>query len=169
MAWQTPTPADVLDEFTPGEAATINSLLGGSAIVTAKLGAILTRTVAEIRGYIRSGTYAVDPDSTATVPASMMTDAIAITRWRFLIGAPQLKQLQTEERKDAMLSSVQKLIATAAQQFTPDDPESTTASPAGMWNSENKIIMRTHPVTKPSAQWGPQTNSYANPDAPQDA
>ena len=37
---------------------------------------------------------------------------------------------------------------------------------AGMWNSENKLIMRTHPVIKPGPQ---RADDYANPDAPQDA
>jgi hypothetical protein len=38
----------------------------------------------------------------------------------------------------------------------------------GHWNSEPKLIMRTHPVPPPSAQFPPGT-AYANPDAPADA
>ena len=169
MAWETPTPDDVLSEFTPAEVATINGLMQGGLSITDRLQQILSRTVSEIRGYIKSGAYAVDPASHNTVPASMMVDAVALTRWRFLISVPQLKQLQTEERKNAALESKLKLQAVAAQNFTPDDPVTSTVVTSGMWNSENKIIMRTHPVTKPATQWTPQTDSYANPDAPQDA
>lgn len=171
MAWYTPTEDDVLSEFTPAEVATINNLLGGGSIVTTKLGAILRRTIAEIRGYIRSGAYEVDQASSTTIPVSMITDAIAITRWRFLIAAPQLKQLQTEERKDSMLSSLQKLLAVAAQDYTPDSPIPETLFKSGSWNSEIKIIMRTHPVPPPSTQFQTQPGipPYANPNAPPDA
>jgi hypothetical protein len=53
------------------------------------------------------------------------------------------------------------------QQFNVEPPIPPASNlQAGCWNSENKLIMRTHPVVKP----GPQgTNAYANPDAPDDA
>lgn len=168
--WITPTADDVLSEFTPAEVATINNLMGGGVVVTNRLGLILGRTVAEIRDYIASGRYDLDP-APSTLPPSMLEDAIAITRWRFLVSVPQLKQLQTEERRDAMLRSIVKLKEVADQKFVPESPVDTTVNTAGMWNSENKLIMRTHPVTPPSTQFQTQPTQppYANPIAPKDS
>lgn len=169
--WEAPTADDVQSEFTPTEVATINNLLSGSINIETRLNMVLRRTVLEIRGYIRSGDYPLDLTSTATVPQSMLTDAVALTRWRFLISAPQLKQLQTEERRQSFEDSVAKLKAIAAQNYTPDAPTAVDIIQGGMWNSECKLIMRTHPVTPPSTQFQPQPGipAYANPNAPPDA
>lgn len=169
--WVTPISSDVLSEFTTAEVATINNLLGGGSLITSRLDQILIRTVAEIRDYIRSGRYDVDI-SENTVPLSLVTDAIAISRWRFLLSVPLLKQLQTEDRKDAMTRGMDKLKAIGRQEFVPESPVESLVASAGMWNSENKLIMRTHPVTPPSTQFqqGLQNQQpYANPQAPSDA
>lgn len=169
--WVSVTVDDVLSEFTPSELATITAMMGGQPLDnTSKLAQVLARTISEIRGYISSGDYPLDPDSETTLPPSLVVDAISISRWRFLISVPQLKQLQTQERYQSNLDSIKKLQSISQQQYNVERPTASTTSRFGMWNSENKIIMRTHPTPAPSTQFQIQQNqpAYANPDAPAD-
>jgi hypothetical protein len=169
MPWETLTTDDVLSEFTPNEAATLRNLQGagsGSGPPFTNIDIIVARSIDEIRGYIQGGNYAVDETDDSTIPRSLFADGIAIARWRVLISAPQLRQLQTEERSKAFDAAIAKLNLIAAQKFAVEPPIPHTGIQTGLWNSENKLIMRTHPVIRP----GPQgTDDYANPDAPQDA
>jgi hypothetical protein len=170
MAWQIPKATDVMNEFTPSERDTITKICGNDPDVNAnvQLTNILAFVVDEIRDYIRSGGYQVDPDSEDTIPKGLFNDAISIARWRFLVSAPQFKQLQTDERKQLYTDAVAKLDKIAATNYVPDPVDDTVVNRAGMWNSENKLIMRTHPVPSPGTQFTPQQGAYANPDAPQD-
>lgn len=155
MSWQIPTADDVLSEFTPTENAAISTLMGsGSLDSTAKLSAVLTRVIAEVRAYIMSGDYALDDDP-LTIPLGLFNDAIAIARWRFLVSVPALKQLQTDERKDAYKDALTKLALIAKGEFAVEPPVPPTTPLNGNWNSEQKLIMRTHA-------------DYANADAPAD-
>ena len=163
--WTTPSAADVMSEFTPQEAATIKGIQGAS-----NLPGILARVVAEIRDYIRSGGYALDTTDETTIPLGLHNDAITLARWRLLISLPQLKTLQSEGRKEATDRAEQKLLLIADQKFSVEPPDSATAGTAkiGSWNSENKIIMRTHPVPRPAAQFDTQPGQYSNPDGQED-
>jgi hypothetical protein len=164
MAWSAPLLADVLSEFNPTEQAAFQSLQGGVNNITA----ILARVVAEIRDYIRSGGYDLDEDTT-TIPLGLYNDAIDLTRWRLLTSAPKLKALQTEERQQACEQAEKKLALIAQQKYAPEPPTAGVEDRGGAWNSENKLIMRTHPVPPPSRQFGPPwPGQYANPDAPAD-
>jgi hypothetical protein len=50
-----------------------------------------------------------------------------------------------------------------------DNPDATQPNPnKGNWNSENKIVMRTHPVPRAGAQFTPPANTYANPEGGSD-
>lgn len=169
MSWIAPTADDVLGEFTPDELASITSLLGGEPLDnTTLLANILSRTVAEIRDYIRSGDYAVSTDPTL-IPEGLINDAISISRWRFLVSVPAFRQLQTEERKKLYDDSVAKLGMIATAKFSVEPPEAETNPPGTVnWNSENKLLMRTHPVPRPGIQFTPPANTYANPDGPDD-
>jgi phage gp36-like protein len=154
MSWETPTADDVLSEFTPTELATITTLMGGAPLNnTGKLSTIVTRTIAEIRGYIRSGDFDLDPDA-SKIPLELFTAAIAIARWRLLISAPQLKQLQTDDRKDAYKEAIKKLEQ-IAEGILEVEPIGEPGTHTGKWNTEQKIVMRTH-------------NAYANASAPED-
>ena len=168
MNWIALTTDDVLSEFTPNEAASIRNMQGsGSGPGYVNIDVITARTIDEVRGFILAGDYAIDETADDTLPKGLFADAIAIARWRTLIAAPQLRQLQTEERKKAFDDALAKLNKIADQQFNVEPPIPPTSDlTAGCWNSENKLIMRTHPVVRP----GPQgTDAYANPDAPDDA
>lgn len=175
MSWQIFTTEDAISQFTQAEAAAIRSLQGsgsgwgsGSGTQYANADIIVAKVIDEVRGYIISGGYAVDLLDDRTLPIGLFDDAIAIARWRLLISTPSFRQLQTEERKLAFDKAIEKLIAISQQQFVVEPPIPETNPRTGQWNSENKLIMRTHPVPRPGAQFPPTPNMYANPDAPED-
>jgi len=169
--WEVLTSEDVLSEFTVAEAGAIRSLQGsgsGSGLPFGNIDAITIRVIDEVRGYVIAGGYTVDDDP-RTVPISLFNDAIAIARWRLLIATPSFKQLQTDERKEAFDLALKKLLLIAQQQFAVEPPTPDANPRGGNWNSENKLVMRTHPVPRPGSQFTPQENTYANPDAPADS
>src|SRR5258708_39661441 len=49
------------------------------------------------------------------------------------------------------------------KKFVVEPPIAEINPRTGNWNSENKILMRTHPVPRPATQFTPQINTYANP------
>ena len=173
MTWEVLTTEDVLNQFTVAEASAIRSTMGsgsGSGLPFVNIDDKVIRVVDEVRGYISAGGYALDETSDPrTIPLSLFEDAIAIVRWRLLITLPAFKQLQTEERKQAFEAAIVKLLLIAQQKFALDPPTPSTLSSTGLWNSENKILMRSHPIPRPGTQFQPQTNTYANPNAPLDS
>lgn len=177
MSWEIFTTEDAISQFTQAEAAAIRLLQGsgsgwgsGSGDPYANADIIVAKVIDEVRGYIIAGGYDVDETDDRTLPIGLFNDAIAIARWRLLIATPSFRQLQTEDRRIAFDDALKKLLLIAAQQFAPEPP--ITPNPpvprGGNWNSENKLIMRTHPIPRPGVQWTPQENAYANPDAPAD-
>ncbi len=170
MSWQILTTEDVLSEFTPNEASAIRNLQGGSGSGApyTNIDVIVANVIDEVRGFIIAGGYAVDLVFDNTIPTGLFEDGIAISRWRILISAPSLKQLQTEERRFAFDKAEAKLLLIAEQKFFVEPPLPPTNPRDGSWNSENKILMRTHPVPRPATQFTPQINTYANPDGPAD-
>ena len=171
MSWEVFTTEDVLNQFTVAEASAIRSLQGsgsGSGRPFLNLDEKVAHIIDEVRGYIIAGSYDVDPILDNTLPAGLFEDAIAIARWRLLIAAPAFKQLQTDERKEAFELALKKLALIAEQKFSVEPPTPDANPRSGNWNAENKLIMRTHPVPTPGTQFTPQTNTYANPDAPAD-
>lgn len=141
MSWTALTAEHVLEEFTPQEQATLKLIQNSQD----NLPAIVARSMAEVRGAIESGGYPLG--ATGTIPDSLHSDAIAIARWRFLIAMPQLKALQTAERKAAYDDARNKLAdiakgKTGVEDPTEPDPGDPPAS--GCFGSETKINMRTH-------------------------
>lgn len=160
--WTAPATTDVLSEFTPQEAASIRGVQSAD-----NLAAILARAVAAVRLAIESGGYALDADATK-IPPGLHSECIAIARWRLLISLPQLKAMQTEERKKAFEDAEARLALIAAQGFNPGSPGAASVPATGSWGSENKLQMRTHPVPRPGVQITPGGSDYANPDEPAD-
>jgi len=171
MAWEILTTEDVLSEFTLAEAAAIRTLQGsgsGSGLPFANIDLIVAHSIDEVRGFITAGGYTVDPIVDNSIPVGLFADAIAIARWRLLIATPSFRQLQTEERRLAFEEAIKKMLLIAAQKFSVEPPVPDLNPRTGNWNSENKLIMRTHPVPTPGTQFTPQIDTYANPDAPAD-
>lgn len=162
MTWIAPNAADVLSELTPAEGLKYQNLLGGAS-PGEKITPILDRVVAEIRGYIISGSFAVDAD-TSLIPPSLVSDAVAIARWRYLTSVPDLQAVQSDARKAAFDAAMAKLMMIAKGELyvePPVDPPPGSTQ-FGSWNSENKLIMRTHPVPSPTSQVGQTDTGYAN-------
>jgi hypothetical protein len=152
MSWSAPTAADVLSELTPAEATKFQNVLGGAS-TTEKVEPILDRAVAEIRGAIIAGGYAVDDDE-SLIPKSLLSDSIAIARWRLITSLPDVTAVESDARRYAFERSLEKLDKIAAQEWSvepPTEPPPGATSVDGNWNSEVKLTMRTNPGT------------YANP------
>ncbi len=165
MSWAVLTTEDVLIEFTVQEASSLRNLQGsgsGSGAPFYNIDAIVVNVIDEVRSYITAGGYSVDPIFDNTIPTGLFNDAIAIARWRVLIAVPMLKQLQTEERRLAYEAALKKLLLIAEQKFVPESPTVDTINRGGNWNSENKLIMRTHPIPPPESQFPPTANEWAN-------
>src|SRR6266403_1482150 len=170
MAWEILTTEDVLSEFTVSEAAALRQLQGsgsGSGLPFANIDLIVAHAVDEVRGFIDSGGYTLDVCDN-TIPIGLFSDAIALARWRVLIAVPSFRQLQTPERKAAFDEAIKKLMLIATREFSVEPPVPDANPRTGNWNSENKLIMRTHPIPRPATQFTPQINTYANPDGPAD-
>ncbi len=153
---------EVLQEFNPKE----QELIAGIQNAADNLTPILGRAVDRALGAVRAGGYALGPDG--TVPDQLKDSIIAIARWRWLISLPQVTDsLQNPNRKAAYDEAIKRLEDIANQKENiepPDDPSGV--APGGNWNSENKLIGRTHPVVPPSTQFQQTdgTRPYANPD-----
>ena len=171
MPWHTVTVDDVMTEFTPQEQAALQAIQGAAD----QLPIILQRVVSVVRGRIRAGGYALGAEG--TTPDELDGDVVALARWRWLSAFPQLQRLQTTSRQQAHDAALAHLDRITRQQLAVPPPGETPRPPAplfsnpksGQWNSENKLIERTHPVPEPSTQFQQTTGRpYANPNAPPD-
>jgi hypothetical protein len=165
MAWITVTVNEVFEELAPLEAAALKAIAPGDRFVT-----ILGRAVNAARGACRAGGYKLGPDG--TVPDQLESDVVAIARWRCLIAYPQLAKLQTKERQEAYTAAMERLDKVSVQKIKIEPPDEARgeherhAPAAGNWNSENKLIPRTHPVPPPGMQFEATPENqppYANP------
>lgn len=164
MAWTTLTDLEVIEEFNPQELTALNTIKGRN-----DLGAIVERVVSRVRAAVMSGNYPIGEPG--TIPEGLKDGAIAMARWKFLISVPKNDALQTKDRRDANDKFEELLDKIAAMDFAPEEPVPSGQGRGGNWNSENKLIMRTHPTPKPSTQSQSTTQSsppYANPNAPAD-
>ena len=161
MSWHQVTTDMVLQEFTPAEQATLKNIQAAQD----NLQPILDRTVAAVRGAIRAGGYDLGADG--QTPDQLDGEVIAITRWRYLVAIPQAKSMQTDARKAAHDSAVARIDKVANQEVNIETPTAGVNPASGNWNSENKLLMRTHPTPTAVSQ-GQQTDQnnpqYANPD-----
>jgi len=165
MSWKPFTTDDVKAQFTSDEIAAIALQQGTGSGPISNIEGVTAAVVAEVRDYIRSGGFDLDEDE-ATIPSGLFNDAIAICRWRLLISLPKTPTLETDVRERAFNAAMAKLVRISNQDFAVEPPNPDTIARAGLWNSENKIVMRTHPVTR--MLWPAGITPYANPDAPPD-
>jgi hypothetical protein len=156
MSWRTLTAEDVLEELAPQEAAMMRNIAGNKAA------SIVSRAIGEMRGAIAGGGYGLGDEG--SVPDGLRSDTIAVARWRWLVAFPVLAKMQTKERQSAYNDARQRMELISQQKFAPEPPTPGTHVGGGSWNSENKLVMRTHPVPRPSAQRS-TTDGYANADS----
>ena len=135
---------------------------GGTDPVAYAIGASVSR----VR---RAVAAANDLDSDATkVPRSL--EALAV-RFALYALCERIGLALTEDQRKARDLDADDLTRLADRKIrveAPDDID-TNAAPQnrGAWNSESKIIMRSHPVPRPAQQLPPD-DDYANPDGPTD-
>lgn len=124
-------------------------------------------SVARVRLAV-SAANVLDTDTTK-VPKSLKGMVVLMALFALMqrIGLA-LSEDQRAARKEGN-DDLKLLAARKVRVELADDPDTATTPPnPGEWNSENKIVMRTHPVPRPGNQFTPQTNTYANPDAAAD-
>jgi hypothetical protein len=128
----------------------------------------IAQSVARVRRAVASGNPVdADPDK---VPMSLkaLTARMAMYALMERLFFP-LSDDQRDSRKndnsDLLRIADRKVLVEA-----PDDPMETSPVPQnlGSWNSENKLVMRTHPVPRPGVQRPGDAGRYANPTAPED-
>lgn len=122
--WATLSVAQFLTEggLTADERTKLDSAAGGDAGLTE----ILAAAVTEWRGIIEAAGY--DIAATAdTVPPSCRRHIIAQVRWQVLIKYPALRQLQTEERKEAKDEAKDKLKSIEDGEASIESPETPSA------------------------------------------
>jgi hypothetical protein len=124
MSWKPLTDLQVLEEFTPAEKNVLQNIQSQEA-----LPGILQRTIDAARGSISAGGNPLGQEG--TIPDQVAMHVIAIARWRWLVSAPELKRLQTPERKalhDEGNAMLDKIANGKPKTEIPTDPV-TTASP----------------------------------------
>lgn len=165
MNWTTITADDLKASglgFVIDKAQTAST--GGVDPVTEEI----ANAIARVRRAVAGGNP-LDAD-TAKVPGSLkgLTARMAIfalmERLRLPLSADQ-RDTRKADQSDLLRIADRKVLLEA-----PDDPMETSPVPQniGTWNSENKIIPRTHPLPRPGQQRPVVPGKYANPDAPED-
>ena len=92
--WSTLTAAEVLEEFTSQEKESFDAVKGDDT-----LAAVVARVIDQVRDSYRSGGRPLGDEG--TIPDGVKLRAISMARWKFLIALPEMKQLQTENRRRA--------------------------------------------------------------------
>lgn len=141
MSWSTITVADFLAEgFNSDERTKLQSAAGGDD----GLQDILDAAIAEWRGVIQAAGYAIDETSSTTIPPSCRRHIIAQVRWQVLIKFPALRQLQTEERKDAAEKADDKLGKIEDAEASIESPETpaTDVTPGPNFGTRDRYYTR---------------------------
>ena len=82
-----------------------------------------------------------------------------------------LKSMATPQRKELADKAEAALEKMASRTFGAIEPPAAPTGNLGNWNSENRLVMRTHPIPPMQTQVStapPNTPPYANPAAPGD-
>jgi hypothetical protein len=145
--------------LTPQEKAAFAAIQSSSEVGAE----VLENVIGEFRDAVKATGGTVGAPN--TVPNLVRVHVINRTRWLWLCEFPALKSIQTEGRKELNEAAEKMLRSIMAGEVRVPGPTESDNS-GGSWNSENKIVMRTHPVPTPSEQG---SSTYANPDAPADS
>ncbi len=139
MSWIAITDAEVLDEITPAENATLRNIQGA----VDKLPRILQRVIAKFRGAIQAGGQTLG--DAGTLPDSIVDDVVAYARWRFLNSIGAAKSMQTEERKAAYEEAISVLEQLRKGELTveSDDEDDDAPGRGGSSGGQTNIPMRT--------------------------
>jgi len=115
MSWRPISLTDLFSEMTDNEVALLKNIQ--STPDSDKLTGLLEKVVRAARGAIQAGGNSVDLDETL-LPDQVISDVIAIARWKWLTSFPVLKAFQTDARKTAA-DDAQKRLDTMANTGRP--------------------------------------------------
>lgn len=125
--------------------------------------------VARVRRAVSAGN---DLDTDATkIPTSLESVAVRLALYGLMERIGLSMSEDQRKTRDMDASDLNRLTDQKIRVELPDTVDLTLAPQnRGNWNSENRLIMRTHPVPVPSSQCGQSSSSsdYANPDGPTD-
>ena len=128
----------------------------------------IANAVARVRRAVASGNpLDADPDK---VPKSLKGLTVRMALYALM---ERIRMPLSEDQRDTRKSDNSDLLRIADRKVlveAPDDLLENNPVPQnlGSWNSENKIIPRTHPLPRPGLQRPASAGKYANPDAPED-
>lgn len=163
MPWITVTDEDVLPKVSK-ERIQIAAVKGRDD---------LSDTVQEITETFRAAIAArgFELGADGTIPSGLAHHVQAMALWHFLTqGVPANDKVQTDARKQADDEARKVIDAIYAGQVAIEAVNASAIGRAGCWNSENKLVMRAHPVPPPATQFQTSaTRRYANPNAPADS
>ncbi len=160
MPWLTPTDDEVLSKDSK-ERASIVAIKNKDDLPD-----ILVEVVAEFRDAIAGRENLLDATDN-TIPAGLAKYVRDLALWIFITrGVPKNEGIQTKERGDAAKKAEDVLEGIRNGTVSIEPPTGWAPTTAKNWDSENRIIMRTHPVPPPPQQSSPPTGGrpYANPD-----
>jgi len=128
----------------------------------------IANAIARVRRAVASGNP-LDEDP-AKVPGSLKGLTIRMALYALM---ERVRFPLSEDQRDTRKSDNSDLLRIADRKVlveAPDTVMETSPVPQnlGSWNSENKIIPRTHPLPRPGQQRTVVPGKYANPDAPED-
>lgn len=129
----------------------------------------MANAIARVRRAVASGNPL--DSTTAKVPGSLKGVTIRIALFALM---ERIRMPLSEDQRETRKSDYSDLLRIADRKVLVELPDtamlvSTIPQNLGSWNSENKIIPRTHPVPRPAAQRPVEPGKYANPDAPEDS
>jgi hypothetical protein len=102
MSWNTLATTDITAEILPDEVTMLNTIQGGSSI----LSTILATVTAEILAQILVGGNQIGQPG--TVPDQIRSDAIALVRWKWFCSLPKT-DLQSEFRRAQYEEAVKRM------------------------------------------------------------
>ena len=149
----------MVQDLTPAETLVLRSIANSTTGLAEKL----SDTVLEFIGAIRAaqGPEAVILDG--TVPDQLRSHIKALTVWRYLRSFPQFQKIKTKEREEAGKDAERIYEKICARTYGAIESPYEAPRTAGNWNSENKLILRTHPTPPPFAQFPPLYNGVPPP------
>lgn len=156
MAWRQITQDQISGRLTQSEQKMLVSISG----LASKLSERLTDSINKFVGAMTASGYPVNTDG--SVPDQLRNHVMADAIWELLKDAPNLKAFQTDQRKKAAGDAETAYEKICARNYGALESPTGTDISTGGWNSENKLIMRTHPIPAPPAQF--QTNPFTSPD-----
>lgn len=143
MSWSTIDASEVLEQFTPQEQVSLQTIQGNSTA----LASILLKAVKSARAYIDAGGNQLDAEG--TIPDQFRQEVIDIARWRWLVSFPKLKQLQTDERKDAYTDALKTLrsVSKKNSEYRVELPAAATAETNPSPVNSIKVVSKSHRQT----------------------